>query len=258
MSKTNKRFVILFCAIFCAAALLAQPATQPLGIPSLSIAGMALAPPAPVASLSIASNQTIAPNAECGCNSGCNVLPLQLLNFEGRRLNEDMVLLNWETENEFQNKGFEVQRSLGNERNFAPIAFIPANGSVDIRHTYRLPDNNNYKGTSYYRLKQIDLDERFTFSKTIAIKGYSEHASLTIYPNPVTVLLQAEVFSLQKTKATLVLSDGMQRTLLVKNIVLNKGLNQFTVPTVKLTVGVYMLRIIPEYGTTLVSKFIKL
>ena len=50
----------------------------------------------------------------------------------------------------------------------------------------------------------------------------------------------------------------MQRTLLVKNIVLNKGLNQFTIPTVKLTAGVYMLRIIPEYGATLVSKFIKL
>ncbi len=258
MSNMCKRMAIVFCALSCAAVSVAQQATQARGISRLSIAGLALPQPASVARLGIASNQTIAPNTVCGCVSGCSVLPIELLNFEGRRLNEDQVRLNWETVNEFQNKGFEVQRSLSNERSFAPIAFVPSQTGVATAYSYQLPDNNSYMGMSYYRLKQVDLDGRFTISKTIAIKGYGKQSTLSIYPNPVTVQLQAEIFASQKTKATLLLSDAAQRTLLVKNIVLNKGLNQFTVPAAHLTAGLYLIRVIPEQGAALVSKFIKL
>ena len=258
MSNMCKRMAIVFCALSCSVLSLAQQPVQPRGIARISIASLVLPKPASIARLSIASNQTLAPNAACGCISGCNVLPIELLSFEGRRLNEDQVMLNWETMNEFQNKGFEVQRSLSNERSFAPIAFVPSQTGLATAYSYQLPDNNSYMGISYYRLKQVDLDGRFTISKTIAIKGYGKQSTLSIYPNPVTVQLQAEIFALQKTKATLLLSDAAQRTLLVKNIVLNKGLNQFTVPAAHLTAGVYLLRVIPEQGTALVSKFIKL
>ena len=258
MSNMCKRMAIVFCALCCAAVSVAQQPSQAMGIASLGIAGLALPQPASVAPLGIASNQTIAPNTVCGCASGCNVLPIELLSFEGRRLNEDQVMLNWETMNEFQNKGFEVQRSLSNERSFAPVAFVPSQSAVATAYSYQLPDNNSYMGISYYRLKQVDLDGRFTFSKTIAIKGYGKQTTLSIFPNPVTLQVHAEIFALKKTKATLLLSDAAQRTLLVKNIVLNKGLNQFTVPAAHLTAGVYLLRVIPEQGKALVSKFIKL
>lgn len=258
MGNSCKCMLFLCCALSCAALSVAQQAAKPIAIARLSIAGLALQQPASVPNLGISSNQTIAPNTVCACVNGCSVLPVELLNFEGRRLNENQVMLKWETINEFQNKGFEVQRSLGNERSFAAIAFVPSQTGPAAAHTYQLPDNNSYMGISYYRLKQVDLDERFTFSKTIAIKGYGRQATLTIYPNPVTTQLQADVFALQKTKATLLLKDVAQRTLLVKNIVLSKGANQFTVPTGYLTAGVYLLTIIPEQGTALVSKFIKL
>jgi|GEM_PF-2775081 len=258
MSNMCKRIAIVFCALCCAAIAVAQQTTQAMGISSLGIASLALPQPASVAPLGIASNQTIAPNNVCSCASGCNVLPIELLSFKGRRLNDDQVMLNWETMKEFQNKGFEVQRSLGNERSFVPIAFVPSQSAVATAYSYQLPDNNSYMGISYYRLKQVDLDGRFTISKTIAIKGYSKQSTLSIYPNPVTVQLQAEIFALQKTKAILLLSDAAQRTLLVKNIVLNKGLNQFTVPAAHLTAGVYLIRVIPEQGKVMVSKFIKL
>lgn len=258
LRKLRKGTAILVYMLCCVTVSIAQQAVQPMGITRLSIARLNTPQPLSVTSLGIPSNQTIAPNAVCACANGCSVLPLELLKFEGRRLNEDEVMLHWETTNEYNNKGFEVQRSLGNEQTFTPITFVPAKTGVTSSFTYDLPDNNSFMGISYYRLKQLDLDGRYTFSNIVAIKGYGKQASLHIYPNPVTTQLHAEIYALQKTKATLLITDAMQRTLLIKSIVLNKGMNQFTLSATHLSGGVYLIRVIPELGNTLGGKFVKM
>ncbi len=48
---------------------------------------------------------------------------------------------------------------------------------------YSFTDNNNYPGIAYYRLKQVDLDDRAYYSMIKAIKGGAS-VNVLIWPNP--------------------------------------------------------------------------
>ena len=231
--------------------------------PPMGIRNLALSSPAPVQrfaapSLAIESNQRITGFTNCACQNGCGVLPVDLLSFEGSRLHEAQVLLYWRTANEMQNKGFEVQRSLGNTSHFEPVAFVPAQTSGALEYKYELPDDNNFTGISYYRLKQTDLDGNYVFSETIAIKGYSSQASLGLYPNPVTDKLMADIFSLKKTTAVIVLTDATQKTIYRQPVALNKGSNIIRLPVSRLSSGIYFVQLVSAESSMLSARFIKL
>ncbi|RYY69919.1 MAG: T9SS type A sorting domain-containing protein [Chitinophagaceae bacterium] len=240
------------------AALFSQGSRPLLGIPSLAIKSNIPSTSLAPARLLIETNQLITGLTNCNCLSGCAVLPVKLLSFEGRRVNTALVQLDWKTANEYQNKGFEVQRSLGNTREFRPIAFVPAQTTGGLRYEYALPDNNGFSGISYYRLKQIDLNEAFTFSETIAIKGYDKEASLSLYPNPVSDKLTANIFSLLPGTAVLSITDATQKKLYTQTLRLNKGLNLIALPARSLLSGVYFVQVVSEEMNVLSGKFIKL
>lgn len=232
--------------------------SQPLGIPNLAVRSLQTIQPLAVASLSIPTNQTINGLANCHCQSGCAVLPVELLSFEGRRESTTMVKLNWKTTNELQNKGFEVQRSLGNTSNFDSITFIAAKLQGGYQNEYKLPDNNDFSGISYYRLKQVDLDGHHSFSEIIAVKGYGKDVSLALYPNPVITKLTAEIFAPVKTTAVLLLTDATQKLLYSVNIELHKGTNFINIPALHLDGGLYFVRVVCGENKTITGKFIKL
>lgn len=248
----------MWLTLLLASAGVTQAQPQPLGIPGLAIKSLAPANNLAVAPLTIESIRVIAADIECDCMSGCVVLPVKLLSFEGRRINTGLVMLNWKTTNEFQNKGFEVQRSLGNTSNFQPIGFVPAKTTGSYVYEYELPDNNNYSGISYYRLKQVDLDEQFSFSETIAIKGYGQEAALGLYPNPVADKLVADIFMVKNTKAVLIVTDAAQKKLYTQNIQLSKGINLVNIPAAHLSGGIYFVQVVQQEGSMLSAKFIKL
>lgn len=91
--------------------------------------------------------------------------------------------LQWQTSHETANHYFEVQRS-GNASDWSDIGRVDAgNNSVNL---YHFTDNQPLDGVNYYRLKQVDMDNRFSYS---AIRKMDEgimkgHAQ--IYPNPVS------------------------------------------------------------------------
>jgi len=122
------------------------------------------------------------------CNSSmttcATILPLNWLNFGGHRENAAYVSLDWTTTSELSNTGFWVQRSFGNASNFKAVFFVPAMQNTDLQKHYQTPDTNAYTGNTFYRLQQIDLDGKGTYSKTIEIDGYPVNETLTVYPNP--------------------------------------------------------------------------
>jgi hypothetical protein len=230
-----------------------------MGIPTLGIGSPAPVQSLTLATLAIESNQVITGLTNCSCTNGCGVvLPVTLLSFEGRRINPELVKLNWKTANEFQNKGFEVQRSLGNITAFRPVGYVPAQTSGAPEYEYELPDNNNYGGTSYYRLKQVDLDDHFTYSETVAVKGYANQASLALYPNPVAEKLVADIFAVSRSEAVLMITDATQKKIYSQPIHLNKGINLVDLPATGLRAGVYFVQVISQESGVLSAKFIRL
>jgi hypothetical protein len=126
--------------------------------------------------------------SQFGIGSTSTPLPVTLLLFEARRLNPGTVQLDWKTATELNNRGFDVERRLQEENHFQFRGFVASQapgGNSTTEHDYRYADPNPYRGVSYYRLRQTDLDNRFTYTQIRAVRG-SDGASviLQIYPNP--------------------------------------------------------------------------
>ncbi|MEO6286562.1 MAG: PQQ-dependent sugar dehydrogenase [Dyadobacter sp.] len=88
--------------------------------------------------------------------------------------------LDWKTESEINFKAFELQHSTDGKK-FERIASIPALGEG---HIYHYNDNLPYAETAYYRLKMIDQDGRYQYSKLIRGASHCLENSITIFPNP--------------------------------------------------------------------------
>jgi len=115
---------------------------------------------------------------------GDQVIPVELTSFNAS-VNGPDVLLKWETATEINNRGFEIQRSSGNNV-FTKIGFVNGNGTASKKHTYYFTDNNPVEGTYYYRLRQVDFDGSYEYSKTleVIISVPARYELQQNYPNP--------------------------------------------------------------------------
>jgi hypothetical protein len=110
------------------------------------------------------------------------VLPVELTNFTLDVLEDKKIWLAWSTLSELDNKGFEIQRST-NTLEWESIGWVDGSGNSNILKPYNFTDYNPYLGINYYRLKQIDFDNKYEYSNTLYGAINSENA-ITLYPNP--------------------------------------------------------------------------
>ncbi|MFZ5517749.1 MAG: FlgD immunoglobulin-like domain containing protein [Candidatus Zhuqueibacterota bacterium] len=112
------------------------------------------------------------------------VVPVELSAFNAT-VKQDHVLLEWRTETETNNFGFEIQRSEKADE-FLKIGFVPGRQTTSQPQRYSYLDNDIFSGTFSYRLKQIDTDGSFYFSatRTVTITAPKEARLTECYPNP--------------------------------------------------------------------------
>lgn len=112
-------------------------------------------------------------------------LPLTLLQFDVSQLNES-VLLKWVTAAEINTDYFEVQYSVDGI-NWKAIDRLAAKGSASS-NAYSYQHINVQKGVNFYRLKQVDKNAAFVYSKqqTITVKA---PVNIKVYPNPATAFV---------------------------------------------------------------------
>lgn len=193
----------------------------------------------------------------CDFSDGCFALPVELLEFKGKRENNTSVLLEWETVNEVNNHGFEVQRSFLSNQMFEKVTFVDAQHTESLRKFYSLRDANDFSGITYYRLKQIDLDGKFTFSKIISVKGYALNGTLVVQPNPVLSRMTLLADIPQAGAGELEIINYAGKLVLSKAVMLQKGSNPISVPVDALASGLYAARIRMQNGLVLIRQFVK-
>lgn len=111
------------------------------------------------------------------------VLPVELVSFTAVQDNRS-VNLNWITANETNNEGFQVEESY-NGSEFRAIGSLKGSGNSMNRNEYSFTVKNPKHGMSYYRLKQMDFDGAFEYSKVISVLFEGNHLSIgEFYPNP--------------------------------------------------------------------------
>jgi hypothetical protein len=96
--------------------------------------------------------------------------PLDLLMFEGSSTN-GMIRLQWEVSNIENERFFELEKSFDKE-NWLEIGTIHIPGN---KNKFEFLDDQAYDGTNYYRLKIVNSDGEFTYSKIIAIRHSHLH-----------------------------------------------------------------------------------
>ncbi|MEP7163391.1 MAG: choice-of-anchor tandem repeat GloVer-containing protein [Ferruginibacter sp.] len=112
-------------------------------------------------------------------------LPLTNLEFNGRLVNNDGII-SWKTINEFNSKSFELERSSDGTV-YTVIDKVDAINQPGL-HQYNYIDKNVVAlkvPVIFYRLKQIDIDNRFAYSKIVVLNIKSSNTAV-LYPNPVT------------------------------------------------------------------------
>lgn len=113
------------------------------------------------------------------------VLPVTITSFSAAQKN-NAVQLNWSTVNEINNDYFSIERSSDN-KNFTGIGTVYSQQAAgDGQQQYSFTDDHPLTGTSYYRLKQVDKDGKFTYSKIIPASFIIQNSSfkIIIKPNP--------------------------------------------------------------------------
>ncbi len=121
-----------------------------------------------------------------GSIDAANPLPVELTEFNG--VNQDGYnKLYWITASEVNNDFFELERSSDGE-SFASIGTVQGKGTVSNESRYTFMDNEPYFGNNYYRLKQVDFNGSFEYSKVLLVKNETVRKAFAIsaYPNPTS------------------------------------------------------------------------
>jgi len=162
-------------------------------------------------------------------NGGTNfTLPVELTSFAAKTDTKGIVL-NWNTATEVSNLGFDVERSL-DKTNWQKIAFVNGSGNSNSPKNYSYRDNYSVQGSCYYRLRQIDTDGKFEYSKVIEVKGIGAK-SFTLeqnYPNPFNPNTKITFTVNESGKAKLIVYDvlGKERAVLFNgNVETGKNYN---------------------------------
>ncbi|PVY40395.1 T9SS type A sorting domain-containing protein [Pontibacter virosus] len=165
-------------------------------------------------------------------------LPVELVSFKAQST-KDGVQLSWKTASEQDNKGFEVEVSADG-KNFKKIAFVESKvGTSSLTQNYSFIDMRAVVGINYYRLKQIDFDGAFEFSKVVAVNNTPMAAS-SVYPTLASQEITVRIASSDE-QVTIAVADMAGKQLL---IVQNPPERQVVLPVQHLQNGIYFVTVI--------------
>ncbi|MEP6951537.1 MAG: hypothetical protein ABI863_19760 [Ginsengibacter sp.] len=116
------------------------------------------------------------------CSTG-GQLPVVFLKIDARQKGGG-VSVEWTTSQEFNSKSFIVERSADGNSNWNMVPSI--NGAVNSStvKNYSAYDAQPVKGVNFYRVKQVDIDGNFKYSKTVSLKLNINKTGISVLTNP--------------------------------------------------------------------------
>lgn len=177
-------------------------------------------------------------------NSVNTPLPVELISFEAKAQTKQ-VELNWTTSTERNNKLFEIERSE-NGIDFKNINIVNSKANQGIRYTpinYNAYDEDPIDGVSYYRLKQIDYDESYTYSQLVSVNySKAKNIQFTVFPNPNKGEFIADVSGIENNHNIVIELHDVRGRLVYSNNFFIQDLNgsRFNIkPENRLESGIY-------------------
>jgi hypothetical protein len=170
-------------------------------------------------------------------------LPVELVSFNAKAVDNKEVLCQWTTASEINNDYFTVERSQ-NGRNFEEAGKVIGAGNSTSSLDYSFTDEQPFNGTSYYRLKQTDFNGDVTYSKIVKVTIIkTTSAALIAYPNPAHNYFTARFASQEETAAQVALFDISGKKILFENFTVSEGVNSQSMDLTKIPSGVYIVEL---------------
>jgi Secretion system C-terminal sorting domain len=108
-------------------------------------------------------------------------LPVTFLAFIARETTVGIIQLLWNVADEVHVNGYEVETSIDGI-NFTTVGFVPANGKANYSFSY----NGPIKETRFFRVRNIDIDNRYQYTGIIRIQNKNTSTQIKVYPVPAT------------------------------------------------------------------------
>jgi len=173
-----------------------------------------------------------------------NILPVELISFDFK-LADGGINLSWVTSSELNNKGFELQKF--NKNKWEVVSFIEGRGTTAGKNYYSFLDKKVTSGNIYqYRLKQINFDGTFQFSKTIEVNYLTElsYHLYQNYPNPFNPVTSISFSLPEEGRVKLTVHNLIGETVaIILDKKMEKGIYSFSFDASSLTSGIYFYRL---------------
>ena len=110
------------------------------------------------------------------------ILPIELLSFQAIP-RQQQVDLSWSTASESDNAWFFVERSL-DLQDWQVVLQLPGAGNSSYTIDYVSVDPAPLSDTSYYRLRQVDINGASSSSDVVPVQFTGVTVQLSLFPNP--------------------------------------------------------------------------
>ncbi len=183
-------------------------------------------------------------------------LPSELLSFSAKLI-QDKVEILWTTATEVNVDYFVIEKSQ-NGTDWIEAGEISAAGNSSTQRTYAVTDLQPFNGTSFYRIKTVDMDGAFKYSSVAAVSNQNvSDLDFTAYPNPASDELYIALSDMIANSISFEMYDISGKLIYTKgaegqsgNYILN-GLND-------LPSGPVILKVIDENGRMIGRKLINI
>jgi DUF971 family protein len=168
---------------------------------------------------------------------------------------KDKVKIYWSTASEENAKEFIIERT-SNARDFVEIGRVKASGNSTVTINYKGYDDNPLQGNNFYRLKQVDFNGEFTYTKLVSAKYLSSVAEVSIVPNPAKDKAIINFHASGNYPALIRVSDMQGNTILNHHYFTEEGMNDYLLDMSKLSKGIYTIQLIAD-DMNIISKLVK-
>ncbi len=183
-----------------------------------------------------------------------SALPVTLSSFNVKATDARTVLLSWSTTLEVNSDRFEIERSANGKR-WENIGVINSAGESKNLSSYTYTDESPLNGSNLYRLKMVDRDLSFAYSRIRSVEVSGAAASV-MFPNPVVTrvnLLHHDMSNVGRIQINnmsgIVVYDDSKKP----GTNLSEAIDMTGLPN-----GIYMAKVISLQGKVSVHKLVKL
>ena len=185
------------------------------------------------------------------------VLPVELTSFTGKQQNDE-IKLDWVTAQEINVSHFEIESAVDGN-NFEKIGNVLSKYHNTSAYTnYEFFDASAINGINFYRLKQFEVDGKFTYSAIIPVMfKQSIVKAIKINPNPVSSILNIAITASENADILCKIYNADGREVKSLTATLLTGKNNITTDVSGLVNGNYIVVIISNNKRIEETKFIK-